>query len=442
MATGREVGQGPYAALRLRDFRLLLMMVLTATVAVETQAVVVSWFLYALTRDPISLAAIGLAEALPYMGLALYAGHVADSHDRRRVAIVSLSTLTLASALLFVAIATPALARRSAASVGAVYALLAVAGASRSFLYAARSALAAELVPRALYGPAVTWMSSAWQTAAIAGPALGGLLYGVAGAGVAAGSTCALFGVALALLFAVRYGGAEKAPGEEAPKGVWSSVSEGLRFVRREPLLYSTMGLDLFAVFFGGVTALLPVYALDILRCGPEGLGLLRAAPAAGAILTALILAHRPPFRRAGPALLANVALFGVAITVFAVSRSYWLSLALLGLSGMTDEVSVIVRSTILQEVTPRQLLGRVNSVKAIFLGAANDLGAGESGVAARLLGTVPSVLAGSAMTLVAVGLTAWKVPSLRRLGRLDQLGGEPPEAALPAALAGSPQGL
>ena len=233
-----------------------------------------------------------------------------------------------------------------------IYGVIFLSGIARSFLQPARTALSAEVVPRALYPNAVTWRSSTWQLAAVLGPALGGLIY----------------------------------------------------------------GFGMFSVLLGGATALRPVFADQVLHVGPEGLGVLRAAPAAGAVGMSLVLAHQPPLRRAGRTLLVNVALFGVAMVVFGLSRSFPLSLAALVVGGMVDTVSVVVRSTLLQVLTPEHLLGRVSAVNAIFIGSSNEIGAFESGVAARLLGTVPSVVLGGVATLGVVAATAMRVPELRRL--------------------------
>jgi hypothetical protein len=239
------------------------------------------------------------------------------------------------------------------------------------------------------------------------------LVYGFAGPGTAYAVGVALLALALLTLARVRH---EPAPPPASDESVFESLGSGIRFVRSQPVLLGALTLDLFSVFFGGATALLPIFAADILHIGPQGLGLLRAAPSAGAVLMSLILAHRPPIRRAGRALLVAVALFGVSIVGFGLSRSFALSAALLAFGGMVDMVSVVIRSTLLQIVTPEQLLGRVSSVNQIFIGSSNEIGAFESGVAARLLGTVPSVVFGGIMTLLVVAVTAWRVPELRRL--------------------------
>jgi MFS family permease len=294
-----------------------------------------------------------------------------------------------------------------------IFAVVFVGGIGRSFLQPARSALSAEVVPRALYQSAVAWRSSTWQFASVVGPAMGGLLYGFAGAAVSYGVAAAL--VLLALLSTLPV---PRSPvrAETAPESMSESLGTGLRFLRGQPVLLGAMTLDLFSVLFGGATALLPIFAADILHVGPKGLGILRAAPAVGAVLMSVTLAHRPPLRHAGRALLVAVALFGLSMIGFGLSRSFLLSLALLAISGMVDNVSVVVRSTLLQVMTPDHLLGRVSALNGIFIGSSNEIGEFESGVAARLLGVVPAVVLGGVATLAVVAITAWRIPSLRKL--------------------------
>ncbi len=413
----------PYAALRLPDFRRFVASVLTLTVATQIQAVVVGWQIYAVTKDPLSLGLVGLAEALPFITIALFAGHVADRVDRRRVvAVAMVAMLGCAAALLGLTLIPGSLA---GGRVWPIYLVIFASGIARSFLQPARQALGAELVPRQLYPNAVAWRSSIWQFAAVVGPALGGLLYGVGGPAVAYGVDLALVAIALSALASLGRPAlrAEAVPSAESNEvSIAESLGVGVRFIRRQPVLLGALTLDLFSVFFGGATALLPVFAADILHVGPEGLGVLRAAPSVGAVLMSLVLAHRPPLRRSGAALLLNVALFGLAMIGFGLSRHFVVSTLLLAVGGAVDMVSVVIRSTLLQVSTPQALLGRVSSVNQIFIGSSNEVGAFESGVAARLLGTVPSVVFGGLVTLLVVGMTAWKVPELRKLGRLDQL--------------------
>ncbi|HEY2374864.1 MAG TPA: MFS transporter [Gemmatimonadaceae bacterium] len=410
----------PYASLRISSYRWYILSTFTMTLAAQIQGVVVSWQIYDITRDPLSLGLMGLAEALPYISIALFAGHVADRRDRRRISLSSLALLVVCSVslLLLSLLASPRADSAMHRGVWPFYVVIFLSGIARSFLQPARQALGAEIVPRELYPNAVAWRSSTWQTAAVAGPALGGLLYGFTSPSFAYAVDAALMIVALFAFAAIAY----VPRGQRANE---SSVSESLRtgihFVLREPVLLGAMTLDLFSVLLGGAEALLPVFADQILNAGPEGLGILRAAPAAGATLMSLYLAHQRPFRRAGRALLNSVAVFAVCIIGFGLSKSFLLSLVLLAISGMADNVSVVVRSTLLQVLTPEHLLGRVSSVNAIFIGSSNELGAFESGVAARFLGTVTSVVLGGVASLSVVGIVARRIPSLRRLGAIER---------------------
>ncbi|HEV8456347.1 MAG TPA: MFS transporter [Gemmatimonadales bacterium] len=401
----------PYASLRILNFRWFVSSLLAMTIATQIQAVVVAWQIYELTRDPLSLGLIGLAEAVPFIGFALFAGHIADRANRLRVSLLALVVLLTCALALLGFTLRPGIITVN--RVWPIYGVIFVSGIARSFLQPARSALGAELVPRELYPNAVTWRSSAWQLAEVVGPAIGGLVYGFGSARAAYGVDATLMTVGVLSLARMRH-----APKPSVPTGetFLESLATGVRFVRSQPVILGALTLDLFSVLFGGAVALLPVFAAEILHVGPEGLGILRASPAVGAVLMSLVLAHRPPLRRAGRTLLVSVTLFGLSMIGFGLSRGFFLSATLLGLSGMVDTVSVVVRSTLLQVMTPNHLLGRVASVNAIFIGSSNELGAFESGTAARLIGTVPSVVLGGLATLLVVAVTAIKVPSLRRL--------------------------
>lgn len=403
----------PYQALRIRNFRWFIASQFAMTLGTQMQAVVVGWQVYELTRDPLSLGLVGLAEVVPYIGFALFAGHLADRLDRRRIAMASLALVLAGSLGLLLISITPGVL--NPARVWPVYAAIFVSGIARSFLQPARQALGIELVPRAALDNAVTWRTSSWQAAAVGGPAIGGLLYGFTGIGVVYTAIVALVALSLVAFWVIRHA----RPATTAqPAGTMSDrIGGGLRFVFGNPVLLGAMTLDLFSVFLGGADILLPVFAAEILHVGPEGLGVLRAAPAAGAIATSVWLAHRRPFEHAGRTMLWAVAAFAACIVGFGLARDFWLSLLFLSLSGMADNVSVVIRSTLLAKLTPPELYGRVMAVNSIFIGSSNELGAVESGVAARLLGTVPSVVAGGLASLGVVGLVALKVPALRRLG-------------------------
>src|SRR5689334_136021 len=409
-----EPRHDPYASLRVRNFRWFIVSLFAMTIGAQIQVIVVSWQIYNITHDPLSLGLIGLAEALPFIAVALYAGHVADRLDRRRVSQASLVVLLGCAGALLTFNLIPGFFAR----VGAwpFYAVIFVSGIARSFLQPARNALSAELVNRALYSNAVAWRSSTWQTAAVVGPALGGLLYGFAGPRLAYMVQVALLAVSVLSFAMIEY---ERRSLEESTQSVTESLKSGVRFVFSEPVLLSALSLDLFSVLLGGAEALLPVFASDILHVGAKGLGILRAAPAAGAVLMSIWLAHRPSFRRAGRTLLLAVAGFAVCIIGFGISRSFVLSVVLLFLSGVADNVSVVIRGTLLQVLTPEHLLGRVSSVNAIFIGSSNEIGAFESGLAAKLLGPIPAVLFGGISSLAVVGIIAARVPQLRRLQRI-----------------------
>jgi MFS family permease len=387
------------------------------TISTQIQAVVVAWQIYDITRDPLSLGLMGLAEAFPFIGLSLYAGHVADRRNRHRVALASIALLLSCSLALLVFNLIPGFLRTHGAL--PFYAVIFISGVARSFAQPSRQALGAELIDRRLYSNAVAWRSSTWQFAAVVGPALGGLIYGFASARVAYVADAIMMAVALIAFASITY---EPATIINRIETISESLGSGLKFVFRESVLLSALTLDLFSVLLGGAEALLPVFADQILHVGPQGLGILRAAPAAGAVLASLYLAHRPPFHRAGRTLLAAVAVFALCIIGFGVSRSFILSALLLAASGMADNVSVLVRSTLLQVLTPSHMFGRVSSVNSIFVGSSNELGAFESGVAARLLGTVPSVILGGLASLGVVVAIGLGVPRLRNLGRIDEL--------------------
>ena len=383
------------------------------TLGTQIQATVVAWQVYALTKDPLSLGLVGLAEALPFIGAALYAGHVADRHDRKALSLIALAVqLACGAALLVLTLYSDRLLR---GTVLPIYAVVSVSGLARSFLQPARTALGAEIVPRETYTNAITWRSSLWQFAAVIGPAAGGILYGFSGARLAYSVETVLCAIAVLLFGQVAY---TRLPAPLNESTIGENLTVGIRFLMKQPELLGAQLLDLFSVLFGGAPALLPIFSSEILHVGPQGLGILRSAPAAGAVLISLLLVHRR-LRNAGPTLFVCVAIFGICWILFALSQWFWLSLMLLLISGMVDNVSVVIRSTLLTVRTPPHLLGRVSAVNQIFIGSSNEIGSFESGVAAKLLGTVRSVIFGGLMTLGVVGVTAWKIPSLRDLDEL-----------------------
>jgi MFS family permease len=403
-----------YVSLRNPAFRWFVASMVAMTLGTMIQATVVAWQVYALTQDPLALGLVGLAEAIPFIGAALYAGHVADLYDRKRLSLVAISVQTACALALLAFTLRPGFL--SPTRVWPMFAVVFASGLARSFLQPARTALGAEIVPRETYANAVAWRSSLWQFAAVVGPALGGVLYGFSGAKLSYAVEAALCAAGLLLFARVAY---TRAPAAAQENSISENLTVGIRFLLTQPELLGAQVLDLFSVLFGGATALLPIFASDYLHVGPQGLGVLRAAPAAGAVLISVVVAHRR-LRRAGRMLFICVAAFGACWIVFALSRSFWLSLAVLFVSGMLDNVSVVIRSTLLTVRTPPALLGRVSAVNQIFIGSSNEIGSFESGVAAKLLGTVNSVLLGGLVTLGVVGVTAWRTPALRNLDELS----------------------
>ncbi len=414
----KSAGHDPYAALRYPNFARYIVVLFSMTLGIQIQGTVVGWQVYDLTKDPFALGMIGLAEALPAIGLALWGGHVADRHDRRRISLMALWLLVACSIALWLLAGVQPLGLEMLTGVRltAIYGVIVLSGVTRAFLTPARQALSAELVPRTLFANAITWRSGSWQLAAVLGPALGGLLYAAGGTRLAYAVDASLMVFATLLLVSISHRSPERG---EAREGILDSVTGGLRFVFREPVLLGALTLDLFSVFFGGAVALLPIFAAEILKVGPTGLGILRASPAVGAVITSYFLAKRKDWAHTGHVLLWTVFGFGTCMVLFGLSTSFHLSIALLIASGVFDMVSVVIRSTLLQSRTPEALLGRVSSVNQIFVGSSNEIGMFESGVTARWWGAAPSVVVGGLATLGVVGMTAWFVPTLRRLGRL-----------------------
>jgi MFS family permease len=400
----------PLAALRIADFRNLLVARLLITVALQIQSMAVGWQIYELTKSPLSLGLIGLAEVLPTIAVALYAGHVADSIDRKRILTMVIIVIALCIlGLGLVSLAHPAVALLC----GMIYLLIAVSGFARGFYMPAMFGLVSQIVPRNLYGNASAWNSSVWQGSAVGGPILGGFLYTQLHAGWTYVCSAALISIGFCCLFMVK----SKSDLSTAPKGaVHESIAEGLRFVFSNQIILGSMALDLFAVLFGGAVALLPIFADQIFHRGPEALGMLRAAPSIGAFLVATFLAFRPIKRKAGWIFHAAVAGFGLCMIGFGLSRDFYLSMVLLAISGFCDGVSVYVRNTIYQENTPDDMKGRVAAVNSIFIGSSNEIGEFESGVTARLMGTIPSVIFGGCATMLVVLVTAIRAPKLRHL--------------------------
>jgi MFS family permease len=410
----------PFAALRYRDFRFYAAARFLATVAVQMQSLAVGAQVYALTHRKIDLAYVGLAQFIPIVSLSIGAGQLADRRDRRVVLVVC--DLVFAGC----ALALYLLAQQAAPSFAAILAVLAVLGVARAFYGPSGSSLLPSLVPREALPSAITWQSTIWQAAAIGGPSLGGAIYelhDMPGPVYLAAIVALLASAGLVAGISKPEGGPVRAP------PTLQTALAGVRYVRAHKILLGSISLDFFAVFLGGATALLPVYAADILQVGKHGYGFMRAAPAVGAGVMAVFLAFRPLGRHAGAKMLAGVAVFGLATVIFGLSRSYPLTLAMLVVLGASDMVSVVVRSTLIQSATPPEMRGRVSAVNLMFVGASNELGEFESGTLAEWLGTVPSVVAGGLGTLAVVALWAWRFPQIHRVDRLEDVEPEGVEA-------------
>jgi MFS family permease len=394
------------------DFRRYLSARLLATLAAQMQTVAVGWQIYAITRDPLDLGLIGLSQFLPFVVLILPAGQVADHYDRRRILTACYAVEALCAVLLLW------FTVHSITSAWPVFAAMTLLGCARAFSMPSGQALLPNLVPREEFTRAVALNSSVFQIATVVGPAVGGLLY-LAGPRIVYSSVLALALISIVLMLRVQSGG-RLSTAEREPASLQTLLS-GLRFVRSKPIVLGAISLDLFAVLFGGATALLPIFASDILHVGPSGLGLLRTAPGVGASLCAVVLAFLPITRHVGPWMFGGVAMFGVATIVFGYSTSFMLSLFALLVLGAADMVSVYVRHLLVQLETPDRIRGRVSAVSAVFIGASNELGEFESGVTAKWWGTVRAVIIGGIATLVVTGLWARLFPSLWRMDDLPK---------------------
>jgi len=398
----KTIPTDPYAALRYPEFVSLITANSLITAAIMIQEVVIGYELYKLTHDPLSLGFIGLAEALPYISIALFGGHYADRKDKRTIMQISQSVILCCSlGLIWVMYPEHRSQFSTTTLLLTVYGVLAAIGFAKGFYSPASSSLKAFLTPREVYSNAATWSSTFWQVGAIAGPGIAGFLYAYFGLINTLWVVVALFMIGQVLLAMISK---KPIPETMGPAiDVWQSIKEGIKFVYEKKILFYATSLDLAAVLFGGVIAILPVFAEDILKVGAEGLGIMRAAPSVGAVLTIFATAYYTPTRNAWRNMLIAVAGFGLATLVFAVSTNFWLSVLMLFLTGAFDAISVVIRQTILQVVPPDHMRGRVISVNSVFISSSNEIGAFESGLAAKLMGTVPSVLLGGGLTMVIV---------------------------------------
>jgi len=376
------------------------------------QSVIVGWQVYELTHDALALGMIGLSEALPFFSVSLFGGHVADIVDRKKIILLS-SLIYLICAAMLLIISTGLQSILGEHGVLPIYSIIFLTGLARGFLSPAQRAFVAQLVPRELFGNASTWNSLVWQVAEVTGPAAGGLVYGFSGVGSAYAAVVIMTTIGLYIFTLVEKKPLPERGGEES---IWRSLSAGFKYVFNDQIILSAISLDMFAVFFGGAVAVLPIFADQILHIGAKGLGLLRAAPAVGAIIMSIIQANHPFFKNAGRNLLVCVFGFGLSIILFAVSKNFIFSLVLLLIGGAFDCVSVVIRGTLVQLYSPDEMRGRISAINGIFIGSSNELGSFESGVAAKFMGLVPSVIFGGSMTLLVVAAVRTLAPRLRKL--------------------------
>lgn len=403
-----------FRAVRYRDFRYFLGYRFFMTMATLMQSVIVSWHMYFLTKDVLWLGMIGLTEVVPQISISLFAGHYVDLWDKKKIIRFTTLLLLLGSAIL-TSYSIESFHSYERLGIWPVFITVFLTGLSRGILMPANTAVIGQLVDKSHYTNAATWNSANWQVAAVMGPAVGGLIYGFSSITVAYSTVFVLYTISLGLVSRMEIKQLVSTY-NKLEEDIYSRIKEGLRFVRKSPELMGMFSLDMFAVLFGGAVAMLPVYASDILHVGPQGLGFLRACPAVGAIIMSVFLMFYPPEKNSGRTLFLAVAAFGLCMIGFAFSRYFWLSGLLLLLSGLFDNVSVVIRGTILQLYTPEHMRGRVGSVNSIFIGSSNELGAFESGVAAKFMGLIPSVAFGGIMTLIVVA-TTWRInPALRKL--------------------------
>lgn len=404
----------PYAALRFKEFNLFLMLRFILVFGWSMQFIIIEWQVYSLTKNPLSLGIIGLMEIIPAFSMALFAGHIVDQNEKRNLLLKCIGLFSLISLGLFL-ITDPSVEKAwsTTTTLYAIYCFVFIGGLLRAFFGPTIFSLVALIVPKKVYPNAATWNSSTWQMASVLGPAFAGFTINWLGVHW---SLCIVFGLVI-LSFVLLFGISKKPVlNPKIGEPVVQSLKEGLRFVFKTKAILGAISLDMIAVLFGGAVALLPVFAQDILKVGSEGFGMLRAAPAVGAFMTMLVTAYIPISKHAGLKLLVAIFGFGISIVVFGLSSIFWISLVALFFSGVTDGVSMVIRQTILQLKTPDHMRGRVSSVNSMFVGSSNELGAFESGVTAKLMGTVTAVVFGGAMTLITVITTGILSPTFRKL--------------------------
>ena len=414
MSSEKPLKKDPYAALRFKEFNTFLLLRFAMVFAWSMQFIIIEWQVYSITKDPLSLGIIGLMEVIPAISLALFAGHIVDQKEKKGLLVKCILAFSVISFGLFLLTWPVVIKDISTKTIlYSIYFLVFLGGLVRAFLGPTIFSLLSLLVPKKVYPNAATWSSSVWQIASVAGPALAGFSITLIGVHW---SMCTVFACSIFALLALSQIKKKPILNPKIGEPVMQSLSEGIKFVFNNKTVLGAITLDMVAVLFGGAIALLPIFAQDILKVGPEGFGFLRAAPAVGAFLTMIITAYVPLSKNAGLKLLSAIFAFGICIIVFGLSTIFWVSLIALFFSGVFDGISVVIRQTILQLKTPDHMRGRVSAVNSMFVGSSNELGAFESGLTARLMRTVTAVVFGGSMTLLVVLTTGIISPTFRKL--------------------------
>lgn len=410
----------PYAALRYKEFNTFLLMRFAMVFAWSMQFIIIEWQVYSLTKNPLSLGIIGLMEIIPAISMALFAGHIVDQKEKKGLLLKCILAFSVISFGMFLLTWPRIISGFSTNNVlYGIYFLVFLGGIVRAFLGPTIFSLLSLIVPKKVYPNAATWSSSVWQIGAVVGPAVAG--FSITWIGVH-WSMCSIFLCSIFALIMLSQIGIKPILNPKIGEPIMQSLKEGVKFVFTNKTIFGALTLDMVAVLFGGAVALLPIFAQDILKVGPEGFGVLRAAPAVGALLTMFISAYVPLYKNAGIKLLMAIFAFGICIIIFGISTIFWISVVALFLSGVADGISVVIRQTILQLKTPDSMRGRVAAVNSIFVGSSNELGAFESGLTAKLMGTVTSVVFGGSMTLLVVLFTGIKSPTFRKLDLQKEL--------------------
>jgi len=406
----------PFAVLRVKEFNFFLTNKFFFTLGIQMQSVIVGWQIYALTKDVFALGMIGLAEAIPFIAVSLFSGHVADHFDRKKIILLFTFLLLVATGILFYFTLNTSTVLKSFGTLP-IFVVIGFVGVIRGFLSAAFPSIMSQIVPRALYSNAATWNSTVWHIASVVGPASAGFLISISY------ETAYIIDILLIAIsfLAFLFIKSKPIPVKEKVESLFESLSAGIKFVFKNQLVLGALSLDLFAVLFGGAIALLPAFADKVLHAGAVELGFLRAAPAIGAVVMALLIAYKPLGQNAGRNLFISVGLFGLATVLFGICTNFYWAMFFLFLTGAFDNVSVVIRHTVLQLSTPDEMRGRVSAVNGIFIGSSNEIGAFESGATARIFGLKPSIILGGVLTIGVVLVIAKLAPKLRKLN-IDSL--------------------